>query len=83
VNEAVALNTADVREAFKKRGVVLLKADWTNPDREIERALTEFGRNGVPLYVLYPGGRSAPPRLLPQILTPRAVLDELGKLGGG
>lgn len=83
VNEAVALNTADVRAAFKKRGVVLLKADWTNSDREIERALTEFGRNGVPLYVLYPGGRSAPPRLLPQILTPRAVLDELGKLGGG
>ncbi len=82
VNEAVALGTTDVRRALKAHGVLLLRADWTNPDREIERALASFGRNGVPLYVLYPGGRSAAPRILPQILTPRMVLDELDKLGG-
>jgi thiol:disulfide interchange protein DsbD len=83
VNEVVALGTVDVRKAFKEHGVVMLQADWTNPDREIEKALAEFGRNGVPLYVLYPGGRSVPPVLLPQILTPRSVLNELEKLGGG
>jgi thiol:disulfide interchange protein DsbD len=82
VNEAVALGTDDVRKALRDQKVVLLKADWTNPDREIERALAGFGRNGVPLYVLYPGGRSAPPVILPQILTPRAILSELEKLDG-
>jgi len=82
VNEAVALGTDDVRKAFKERGVVMLQADWTNPDREIEKALADFGRDGVPLYILYPGGRSAAPVILPQILTPRAVLNALESLGG-
>lgn len=82
VNEAVALGTTDVQEAFRKHGVVLLQADWTNPDREIEKALAAFGRDGVPLYILYPGGRSAAPIILPQLLTPRAVLNALDGLGG-
>ncbi len=83
VNEAVALHTDDVRKAFAAKGVVLLKADWTNPDPAIERALAAFERNGVPLYVLYPADPAAPPKLLPQILTPGMVLAELDTLPAG
>ena len=79
VNEAVALSPADVRAKFKELGVVTLKADWTNADpQEITRALAELGRNGVPLYVLYPGGGAAP-RVLPQVLTPGGVLEKLAR----
>ena len=80
VNEMGALGTGSVREAFLRHKVVLLKADWTNPNPDIETALAEFGRNGVPLYLLYPGGKGNPPRVLPQILTPQKILAELESL---
>ena len=42
---------------FKRHGVVKLKADWTNADPAITKLLKQFGRPGVPLYVLYPAGK--------------------------
>jgi thiol:disulfide interchange protein len=80
VNERVALQTGAVRRAFAERDVALLKADWTRRDPEISRALAEFGRVGVPLYVLYPADPSAEPRVLPELLTQRIVLDALAEL---
>jgi thiol:disulfide interchange protein DsbD len=67
VNERVALTAPAVTEAFARKGVVRLKADWTRRDPTITRVLGSFGRGGVPLYVLYPG--SGEPTVLPQILT--------------
>ena len=49
-----------VREAFQRHAVVKLKADWTNGDPVITKLLQQFGRPGVPLYVLYPGGSGEP-----------------------
>ncbi|SVC60358.1 uncharacterized protein METZ01_LOCUS313212, partial [marine metagenome] len=77
VNERVALHNDEVVEKFQELGVVTLKADWTSRDAEITRALGEFGRNSVPLYVLYTGDANAEPVLLPEILTPGIVLDAL------
>ncbi len=72
VNKRVALNREDVIQRFKELGVVRMKADWTVQDPEITRALAEFGRNGVPLYVFYPAGGEAV--ILPEVLTPALVL---------
>ncbi len=80
VNKKVALETAEVIDKMRKLGVVPVRADWTRPDPEITRALQEFGRDGVPLYVLYSGRRDDPPRILPQILTPAIVIGELEQL---
>jgi thiol:disulfide interchange protein len=55
-----------------------MKADWTNRDEQITRALAEFGRNGVPLYVLY--DRAGKPTVLPELLTETTVLAALEKL---
>jgi thiol:disulfide interchange protein DsbD len=63
----------DVRAAFARRDVALLKADWTNRNAEIARALEAHGRSGVPLYLLYDGSGGAP-RILPQILTAEGVI---------
>jgi thiol:disulfide interchange protein DsbD len=78
-NKAVALSTGAVERAFDEKGVARFRADWTNRDPVITAALEAFGRSGVPLYVLYPGGGAAP-RVLPEILTPGLVLDALDDL---
>jgi thiol:disulfide interchange protein DsbD len=76
VNKRIALNNEEVVKAFAARGIVPLKADWTNSDPRITQALAALGRNAVPVYALYFPGQSAP-RLLPEILTPSLVLDEI------
>ena len=78
VNKRVALNTDKVRSRFADSGIVRMKADWTNRDETITRALAEFGRNGVPLYVLY--DRTGQPTVLPELLTENTVLAALDKI---
>ena len=77
VNERVALDTPAVRAKLREHGVVLLKADWTRRDDRITEALASYGRQGVPLYVLYGRDRDAPPRMLPEVLTSGIVLRAL------
>jgi thiol:disulfide interchange protein len=78
VNERTALSTDAVREAFAGKNIAYLKGDWTNRNPEITRLLERFGRSGVPLYVLYRGGRE--PVVLPQILTQSLVLETIRSL---
>jgi thiol:disulfide interchange protein DsbD len=75
-NEANVLETAAVREAFQRYGIVKLKADWTNGDPTITKLLQQFGRPGVPLYVLYPA-KSEKPIVFPELLTKSIVLEKL------
>ena len=76
-NERVALDTETVQEAFRARGVTLLKGDWTNPEPKLTAFLAQHGRNGVPLYLYYPPRTGALPVVLPQLLTPGTVLEAL------
>ncbi|USQ95707.1 protein-disulfide reductase DsbD family protein [Caulobacter sp. RL271] len=80
VNEKVALSGSKVAEAFKAKDAVYLKADWTNRDPVIAKALAQFNRVGVPLYVVYPknGGE---PVILPQLLTEGLVIEAIEKAG--
>ncbi|MEE4379588.1 MAG: protein-disulfide reductase DsbD domain-containing protein [Candidatus Competibacteraceae bacterium] len=78
VNERVALSSARLAAVFAEKGIVYLKADWTNYDPEITQVLSEFGRSGVPLYVYYAEGTQAEPIILSQLLTEAVVLQELG-----
>ena len=75
-NEASVLESADVREAFQRHGIVKLKADWTNGDPVITKLLQHFGRPGVPLYVLYPG-KNEEPIMFPELLTKGILLEKL------
>ena len=73
VNEAAAIDRAEVRDTFKQAGVQVLAADWTNGDPAITRFLESRGRAGVPLYLWYAPGR--PPEELPQVLTPAMLIS--------
>ena len=75
-NEKAVLENSEVRDAFHRHNVVKMKADWTNGDPAITKILQQFGRPGVPLYVLYPG-KSQEPIVFPELLTKNIVLEKL------
>jgi thiol:disulfide interchange protein DsbD len=76
VNERLALDTAATQAAFAERHVAVLVGDWTHGDAAIGALLRAHGREGVPLYLLYPPGRGEPV-ILPQILTEGILRDGL------
>jgi len=79
VNKRRVLTAETVQNAFDDKNVALVRADWTNRDPEITKALESHGRSGVPVYVLYAGDGSKP-TLLPEVLTEDAVLNALEDL---
>ncbi|MFC7475338.1 protein-disulfide reductase DsbD family protein [Dankookia sp. GCM10030260] len=80
VNEQLVLRSAPVQAAFAGRNLAYLKGDWTNGDAAIGALLREHGREGVPLYLVYPAGGGGP-ALLPQVLTEGIVLRALDAAG--
>jgi thiol:disulfide interchange protein DsbD len=79
VNKRRVLNAEAVQQAFDENNVALVRADWTNRDPEITKALQSHGRSGVPVYVFYDGDGSEP-ELLPEVLTEDIVLNALDDL---
>jgi thiol:disulfide interchange protein/DsbC/DsbD-like thiol-disulfide interchange protein len=76
VNDLAALSSEKVRAVFEANNVSYLEADWTNEDPVITRALAEYGRSGVPLYLLY-ARDSSRASILPQILTESIVIEAI------
>ena len=79
VNESVALNSEEVKALIKQKNIKYLEADWTRKNEAIAKKLEEFGRSGVPLYLLYPS--TGKPIILPEILTEDILLNYLNELG--
>ncbi len=75
VNESVALKTSKVRKVLIDKNITYLEADWTRKDPIISRALEEYGRTGLPLYLLFPS--TGEPLILPEILTEDILLSYL------
>ncbi len=75
----VILTMPKVDEIFNNKHVVKMKADWTRSDPIITTALRAFGRNSVPLYLLY-DGKSDTPSVLPQVLTPEIVIQQVKQI---
>ncbi len=81
VNERTALATDSVKAAFARDKAAYLKADWTNRNPEIGKALEAQGRSGVPLYLVY--GKGAQPAVLPQLLSEGVVVEALDNAAHG
>ena len=79
VNERTVLRDREVVARFKSAGVVPIKADWTSRNADITRLLSNFGRSGVPLYVIFPSGRPRDPILLPEVITTGIVLEAIDR----
>ena len=74
------LESQKVRDKMAELGVVKLIGDWTKSDPVITKTLREYGRSGVPLYLLF--GPDGQPEVLPQFLTPDVVLEYLENIEG-
>lgn len=78
VNEKLVLDTSSMAEHFRTQGVKAFKADWSRRSDDITAALAKYGRNSVPLYLVFKAGKTQP-EVLPQVLSEQIVLDAISK----
>ncbi|WP_084609443.1 protein-disulfide reductase DsbD family protein [Archangium violaceum] len=74
-NERTVLTREDVRAAFAQHKVAFFVADWTRRDERISAKLAEFGRAGVPMYLVVSPAAPDKPEVLPELLTADSVTD--------
>lgn len=74
LNDKTVLSSDTFKNLVKAKHIRLIKADWTNRDDNIKKALENYNRNSVPLYVYYPP-HAKQPQILPQILTEKIIAD--------
>ena len=77
-NKAAVFSSNDVLAALEKKNVLLLKADWTSRDPAITEELAKWNRSAVPFNLIY-APNLPEPIVLPELLTPGTVIDELAK----
>lgn len=77
-NKKTTLANSAVLADIDAKKVVLLRADWTRRDPAVTAALSQLGRSGVPVYVIYKPGSA--PVVLSEILSVDDVRAELAKL---
>lgn len=79
VNERNALSQNAVRQLMITKHIVYLKGEWTADNVAVNAMLRQFGRRGVPLYLLYcPEARE--PEILPEVLTAHVMMRALSRL---
>ena len=78
VNEAVALKTTKVSKLLADKNITYIEADWTRKDPIISSTLEQYGRTGLPLYLLFPS--KGDPLILPEILTEDILLSYLNEV---
>jgi len=74
VNQRV-IRDAEIRDLMRRKGVVHVKGDLTAYDETLTRWLADFGRAGVPLYVLYRPGEE--PHVFPELISVDGLRQEL------
>ncbi|HJL95821.1 MAG TPA: thioredoxin family protein, partial [SAR86 cluster bacterium] len=78
VNETIALKTTKVRQLLIDKNIAYVEADWTRKDSVISLALEQYGRTGLPLYLLFPS--KGEPIILPELLTEDILLSYLNEV---
>lgn len=78
VNKRVYKDAA-LQKLIADKKIVLLKADWTNEDPRITKALSDLGKAAVPVNVLYLPGKPEPV-VLPELLSVDNVSEALNQV---
>ncbi|MET0406032.1 MAG: thioredoxin family protein [Cystobacter sp.] len=81
-NERTVLARDDVRAAFAQHKVAFFVADWTRRDASISAKLAQFGRAGVPMYLLVNPSAPEKPEVLSELLTPDSLIESVRRAAG-
>ncbi|MFN5321548.1 MAG: protein-disulfide reductase DsbD family protein [Planctomycetota bacterium] len=78
-NERLALNSKLMKSYFEERGVVTLKADFTENLPEGDELLKALGNEAtaIPYYAYYPKGEKSPVHFNGLFLTPQSFVNKL------
>ncbi|MFM7117146.1 MAG: thioredoxin family protein [Planctomycetota bacterium] len=78
-NERLALNSRLMKTYFEEKGVITLKADFTDYSPEISEILKQLGNEAtaIPYYAYFRQGEKAPVHFNGLFLTPQSFLDKL------
>lgn len=71
LNEKTTFESEDFAKLTKDNDIILMRADWTNKDKDIFERLEKYQRSSIPAYVYHKSDGSFV--LLPQILTPEII----------
>jgi thiol:disulfide interchange protein DsbD len=75
----ISYKSQAVYDAVATKGIVLLKADWTDHNNEIRKEMEGYNRSAIPVNVLLiPGAKE--PEILPNILTTDVVMEYFNKV---
>lgn len=78
-NKQNVINSNEIQEIFKKNEVIMVRGDWTLPNKKIETFLNSFNRFGIPFNVFFsynlPDGV-----IMSEILTKNAIKEALIKI---
>ena len=74
-NEQFTINTTEVIKAFEESRILPLKADWTDGNEIVTKAIQSYGAEGVPLYVVLHPGKD--PIILSTIPSQSAIIEAL------
>ena len=77
-NKKLVFHSDEVLKYFTDKKIATLRGDWTNQDARITAELAAYHRSAVPFNLIWLPGK-AEPVLLPELLTPGAVLAALKK----
>ena len=79
-NKITTLNTKKLVDFLLQHEVLVIRADWTNKDKDIFDFIKRYNRYGIPVNIVY-GPKNKEGILLPEILSKDIVIDKLMEAG--
>ncbi len=79
-NKITTLNTKQLVDFLIQHEVLVIRADWTNKDKDIFDFIKRYNRYGIPVNIVY-GPKNKEGILLPEILSKDIVINKLMEAG--
>ncbi len=79
-NKITTLNTKNLVDFLIQHEVLVIRADWTNKDKDIFDFIKKYDRYGIPVNIVY-GPKNKEGILLPEILSKDIVINKLMEAG--
>ena len=78
-NKANVINTKDIKKLFNDNNIILIKADWTKPNKKIANFLSKNNKFGIPFNIFY--SKKFPQGIiLSEILTAKDIKETLKQI---